>query len=71
MNWFANKFFKLTGGRPMICNGRAFMDRVSWEMVYYYTDRLGRQWLATSAWALFRTKPKSDCENNKDKECEN
>lgn len=45
---------RLTGGRPMIEEGFAFTDVVSGESVRYYLDRLGRRWLATSAWALFR-----------------
>lgn len=32
----------------------AFVDRVTGESVYHFVDRLGRRWLATGAWALFR-----------------
>jgi len=45
---------KLLGGRPMRLEGFAFTDVVVGEPVYYYRDRLGRRWLAQSAWARFR-----------------
>lgn len=45
---------RLTGGRPMRRDGFAFTDRVSGESVCYWTDRLGRRWLATGAWSWFR-----------------
>lgn len=45
---------KLTGGRPMRYEGYAFTDRVAGYAVNYYTDRLGREWLAENAWSLFR-----------------
>ena len=45
---------RLTGGRPMIRNEYAFTDTVSGEGVWRWTDRLGRRWLATGAWSLFR-----------------
>jgi len=35
----------------------AFQDSVSAELVWYWRDTLGRRWLATSAWALFRVRP--------------
>jgi hypothetical protein len=46
--------WQLLGGRPMRRNAYEFTDRVSGESVCSYTDRIGRRWLATSAWALFR-----------------
>lgn len=45
---------QILGGRPMKCNGGAFVDNISGEYVKYFTDTLGRKWLATSAWSLFR-----------------
>ena len=47
---------KLLGGRPMKYEGCAFIDCVSGEEVNYYTDTLGRKWLANHAWSLFRVK---------------
>ena len=47
-------FFKLTGGRPMLFNSHAFTDTVSGMEVFRFTDRLGRKWLANSAWGWFR-----------------
>lgn len=44
----------LAGARPMQHLGFAFVDRVSGERVHYWQDRVGRYWLATSAWAWFR-----------------
>lgn len=44
----------VTGGRPMTRISHRFVDRVSLEDVCHYRDKLGRDWLATSAWALFR-----------------
>ena len=44
----------ITGGRPMTCEGYAFTDKVNGRGVYYYRDRLDRQWLAEGPWALFR-----------------
>lgn len=44
----------LTGGRPMVYKGHAFMDNVALRPVGYYRDRLGRDWLAFSKWSLFR-----------------
>lgn len=35
-------------------NGYAFTDSVSGEGVKCFTDTLGRKWLATSAWSMFR-----------------
>ena len=45
---------KLLGGRPMKYVGHAFYDRIGGEQVNYYRDSLGRNWMATSRWALFR-----------------
>lgn len=44
----------LTGGRPMVYEGCAFVDVVVHREVNYYRDRLGRRWMAFSAWSLFR-----------------
>ena len=49
-NWLA----KLTGGRPMRYVAYLFTNVVSGEGVCHYRDRLGRDWMATSAWSLFR-----------------
>jgi len=49
-----NFLAKLTGGRPMKRGAHCFFDRVIGEDVFYYEDRLGREWIACSAWALFR-----------------
>ena len=49
-----NWIMRLTGGRPMILTGFAFTDVISGESVNYYVDRLGRHWMATGAWSLFR-----------------
>jgi hypothetical protein len=38
----------------MRCDGFAFTDVVSGCSVYYFTDVLGRSWLAENAWARFR-----------------
>lgn len=46
--------YKLTGGRPMVRERFAFTDIVSGDKIYHFTDRLGRRWIATSPWALFR-----------------
>jgi hypothetical protein len=48
---------KLLGGRPMRLVRYAFTDVISGEQVNFYLDRLGRPWLATSPWSLFRVKP--------------
>lgn len=53
---------RLLGGRPMMCEGFAFTDLVSGRSVYYWRDRLGRPWLAESAWASFRVRPSPDGE---------
>jgi hypothetical protein len=45
---------QILGGRPMKCNGYAFTDVVSGERVKYFTDTLGRKWLANNAWSFFR-----------------
>lgn len=47
-------FYMLTGGRPMERLDYAFTDHVSGESVCHYRDKLGRIWLATGSWALFR-----------------
>lgn len=36
--------------------GYAFTDKVSGKGVCYYTDRLGRDWLAEGSWSLFRVR---------------
>lgn len=45
---------KLFGGRPMKREGLAFVDKVSGASVNFYTDRLGRRWIAENAWSLLR-----------------
>ncbi|MET3929543.1 hypothetical protein ABIE51_001430 [Lysobacter sp. OAE881] len=40
-------------------DGFAFRDVVSGKSVNYYTDRLGRRWMANSAWSWFRVERKS------------
>lgn len=59
-NWF-NDFmmrqrwlWRLTGGRPMIRGKCLFVDVVSGDPVYCYTDRLGRTWMANMGWSMFR-----------------
>lgn len=44
----------VTGGRPMKRRKYRFTDIISGNPVYYYEDKFGRIWMATSAWALFR-----------------
>ena len=34
--------------------GHAFYDHIGGEQVNYYRDSLGRNWMATNRWALFR-----------------
>ena len=53
---FAIKMFfrHFTGGRPMICDGHAFIDIVSGKPVYHFIDLFGRHWLAEHRWAFFR-----------------
>lgn len=46
--------FILTGGRPMRQIDYAFMDRVSGRAVFYWQDKLGREWLAEGPWSRFR-----------------
>lgn len=48
---------RLLGGRPMRCLGYAFTDKVSGRTVFYWRDRLNRDWLAEGAWSLFRVSP--------------
>lgn len=62
VEWIATRFFKLTGGRPMIEEGYAFTDVVSGEGVYYFRDRMGRKWLANGPWFGLRVK-RGDSEN--------
>lgn len=38
----------------MTYTGPAFYDSIGGVRVNYYRDSLGRDWLATSRWALFR-----------------
>jgi hypothetical protein len=45
---------RILGGRPMKYQGCMFIDCVSGLEVNHYIDRLGRHWLANSAWSLFR-----------------
>lgn len=43
----------MTGGRPMARGEYRFTD--PWGgPVYYYQDKFGRVWMATSAWAWLR-----------------
>ena len=44
----------LLGGRPMQWLSFAFTDSVSGKPVHYWRDRLGRYWLASGKWSLFR-----------------
>ncbi len=46
-------FFRLTGGRPMRRLGLVFVPGNA-ILVYAFRDAFGREWLATSEWALFR-----------------
>jgi hypothetical protein len=52
--------WRLTGGRPMTAISTAFIDIVTGERVRIYQDRLGRRWLATGAWDLFRVSSGGD-----------
>ena len=54
--WWKVLLIKITGGRPMIYLGFNFRDVVSGESVNDYQDKLGRYWLATSRWAIFRVR---------------
>ena len=38
--------------------GYVFTDRVSGEPVYLFADKLGRAWLATGRWSMFRVRKK-------------
>ena len=49
--------WKLTGGRPMTYIESLFVDVGTGAAVNLYADRLGRHWMATSRWALFRVLP--------------
>ena len=42
----------MTGGRPMV--RREYRFSLYGKHIYYYQDKLGRMWMATSAWAWFR-----------------
>lgn len=57
MTRFRHWLMRLTGGRPMTRQGFAFVDRVSGARVYYYTDALGRPWMAAGPWSRFRVRP--------------
>ena len=47
--------YRLTGGRPMrLLFSGYFTSVVSAKRVNLYEDRLGRRWMATGKWALFR-----------------
>lgn len=46
----------ITGGRPMQNDGLSFVDVVSGRGVYNFVDKMGRKWMAESAWAWFRVK---------------
>lgn len=50
--------WKLTGGRPMVREGCAFIDCVTHKEVFYWRDRLGNRWMAFGAWDLFRVERK-------------
>jgi hypothetical protein len=56
MNWL----WKLTGGRPMTRVQHLFVDRVSGQDVFHYRDRMGRNWMANGAWALYRVERTTD-----------
>lgn len=45
---------RLLGGRPMTFERPAFTDRVTGQPVAYWTDKLGRRWMATGRWGWFR-----------------
>jgi len=49
-----NLFYAATGGRPMIKGKAAFIDVVTGNDVYYYTDYYGREWLAEEGFYSFR-----------------
>lgn len=59
-NWFSDFMmrqqwlWRLTGGRPMFRGKPLFRDVVSGDMVYCYTDRLGRTWMAENNCSMFR-----------------
>ena len=42
----------MTGGRPMVRQEYRFS--LYGKHIYYYQDKFGRMWMATSAWAWFR-----------------
>lgn len=52
-----NLLHRLTGGRPMRQICFCFTDEVVGKRVYYWEDKLGRPWLAYSAWSWFRMTP--------------
>lgn len=54
------KLWHLTGGRPMMPVKFSHVSRLRGKhprKVWYYRDRLGRTWLATSPWSRFRIRP--------------
>lgn len=59
--WWKLLFFKVSGGRPMIDQGFNFTDVVSGKSVRNYTDRFGRNWMASGGpWSLFRVSRDND-----------
>ncbi len=46
--------WEITSGRPMVCDGYAFHDGVAKRPVYFWVDRLGREWMAFHKWSWFR-----------------
>lgn len=61
----ATRFFKATGGRPMVREECAFVDAVVGREVWYYRDRMGRRWLAFAGLSTFRV-PAGNQEANLD-----
>ena len=46
---------KILGGRPMTRTEiPSFRDIVTGEMVNFWVDKNGKQWMALNAWSLFR-----------------
>lgn len=50
----------LTGGRPMRNDGFAFTDKVTGRMIYHWTDKSGRKWIAENRWSLFRVESRGN-----------
>lgn len=48
----------LFNGRPMRLVEHLFIDRVSGDSVGLYEDTLGRFWMASGPWSLFRIRSK-------------